>query len=352
MNDVLTKRDLVERGIDALDLDKAATMPVHHEPGGGVSRVDIAQVIELAKIMAASQDAVPEHCRGNVGICVRVCFQAVEWQMSPFSVADLSYLVNKRLAYMSQLLHAVVEGRAPLQHRLECRYDGEGTERTCTVIGYFTSGDVREYTSPPIKDIRVKNSPLWKDDPDQQLFYYASRSWARKWVPDILLGCYTPEELRAQPMLGQEAEAPGLHARLMGSERTTREGHDPDHAARELAQIADSGVTIEHDAGQIDLAERQDLSKDEKRPRTTPRKAGRASDVPKGNAPIEQKEAKPATAAQYKKYALTWIKNCDDPDELFKRWNAERALRNRVGLTAEQREPLDKAIAERREEIG
>jgi hypothetical protein len=38
----------------------------------------------------------------------------------------------------------------------------------------YTDGSVRTYTSPMIKDIKVKNSPLWTADPDQQLFYFAS----------------------------------------------------------------------------------------------------------------------------------------------------------------------------------
>jgi RecT family len=356
----LTKRDLVEGGIDALDLSKAGSMPVHHEPTGGVSRVDIAQVIELGKIMAASQDAVPEHCRGNVGVCVRICFQAVEWAMSPFAVADLSYIVNKRLAYMSQLLHAVVEGRAPLQHRLECNYDGDGGERTCTVVGYFTSGDTREYTTPMIKDIRVKNSPLWKDDPDQQLFYYASRAWARKWVPDVLLGVYTREELLAQPTLGREDEdtAPGLHARLTGSDRSSKEGHDPSHAARELSKIEGAGQTIEHDDRQIDLQERPDLKKAKAGVSAKAKPKERTTDRAKhDSAPIEQKDTAPAddaprTAAQYLKYAKAWIKAETDPDALFNRWKNERSLRNKLGVTAEDREPLDKLIVKRREELS
>src|SRR6185312_57462 len=151
MNHPVTKRDLVEKGIEALDLSNAGSMPVQHQPTGGVSRVDIAQVIELGKIMAASQDAVPLHCRVNVGICVRVCFQAVEWGMSPFQVADQTYVVNNRLAYMSQILHAVIEGRAPLRSRLDCEYEGEGQDMKCTVRGVFKTGDVREYESPMVK---------------------------------------------------------------------------------------------------------------------------------------------------------------------------------------------------------
>jgi len=45
----------------------------------------------------------------------------------------------------------------------------------------------------------VKNSPLWKSDPDQQLGYYSARSWARRHFPELLLGVYTQEEMAAAP---------------------------------------------------------------------------------------------------------------------------------------------------------
>lgn len=363
----ITKRDLIDKGIDVLDLDKAGKMPVHHQPTGGVSHVDIAQVIELGKIMSASQLGAPPHLRGNVGACVRVVFQAVEWGMSPFSVADMSYIVNDRIAYQSQLLHAVIEARAPLQHRLDCEYEGDGADRTCTVRGMFRTGDVREYTSPRIKDIKVKNSPLWTADPDQQLFYYASRSWARKWCPDVLLGVYTKEELQSQPMLGQEDQiGPGLHARLSGSERSS-EGHTDGHAARELAQIAGAGQTIEHEpppsdqppATEADAGATTDTKRKKKSTSDAPiRKWVKPEDATADVAPQPAAEpdnaadqSPPKTVRQYHRYASAWIKKCTDVEQLRRRWGDERALRNEIGMTSHERAPLDEMVAKRREEL-
>jgi hypothetical protein len=41
----------------------------------------------------------------------------------------------------------------------------------------------------------VKNSPLWKGDVDQQLFYYSVRAFARRHFPDVMMGIYTVDEL-------------------------------------------------------------------------------------------------------------------------------------------------------------
>ncbi len=42
---------------------------------------------------------------------------------------------------------------------------------------------------------RTRNSPLWADDPRQQIAYLAVKRWTRLHCPDVLLGVYTPDEL-------------------------------------------------------------------------------------------------------------------------------------------------------------
>jgi hypothetical protein len=346
MTKTLTKRDLIEQGVDALDPEKLAIATVEHQPAHGVSQVNLPQVVEVAKFMSASGQGVPPHCRGNVGICLRLTFQAVEWQMSPFSVADMSFIVNDRIAYMSQLIHAVIEARAPLQHRLDVKYEGEGVDRTCTVIGHFTSGDTREYTTPKFKDIRTKNSPLWKDDPDQQFFYYASRSWARKWCPDVLLGVYTREELaEIQPFGGEGEAGSGLHARLSGAAKS-EEGHSAKHAVEEINKIQGGGPVIDNDAVVVD----------------EPTAGGKKGNAKKGKgeeakAPARPDEAPPADQSpknptQYTAHAKAWIAASTDAAVMDKRWNDERAMRNNCGLTSDDREPIQDLLIDQREKLA
>lgn len=357
MNTAVTKRDLVERGVEALLESQPPTpgVTVQHHAGGGVSQVNLPQVVEVAKFMAACQEGVPPHCRGNVGICLRVTFQAVEWQMSPFSVADMSFIVNGRLGYQSQLLHAVIEGRAPLMHRLECEYDGKGESRFCTVRGMFITGDIREYTSPPIKEIARKNSPLWKDDPDQQLFYFASRSWARKWCPDVLLGCYTKEEIQRFPKDEDQSPQPGLHARLAGSPKS-EDGHKAGHAAAQLAEI-ENGGSIEHDPAEIPPARKPVLAKKPSEGSDSGQTTKRASKPRKGKAGQQDENPKealkiepPTNVREYIAYARAWLKGETDMVELGQRWSRERKLRNQLGVTEEDRKPLEALIEKKREE--
>ena len=238
----MTKGELAIRGIDAVEPAKAHTMKISGT-AGGVAFASALEVMDFARLMAVSLQAVPKDFRNNPGMCLAVTFQAIEWRMSPFQVANKAYVVNDRVAFESQLIHAVVEARAPLKNRLDCKYSGkfEDGTRTCTVNGTFINGDVRDYTTPEIGKIKVKNSPLWTSDPDQQLWYYATRSWARKWVPDVLMGIYSKEEIEAEPGIGRDQPTlPGLRARLPGDgDKRHDEGfdHGNGHVESELSEV-------------------------------------------------------------------------------------------------------------------
>lgn len=166
---------------------------------GGLTFQNMAEVVEFAKLMSKSQVAVPKHLRDNPGACLAVTVQAVEWRMSPFAVANKSYSVNDRLGYESQLIQAVILARAPIIGRLSFEFTGDGPDKSCTALATLTSGLTVRYTSPKLKEIKVKNSPLWVNDPEQQLTYFAGRNLARRYFPDVLLGIYSEDELRDMP---------------------------------------------------------------------------------------------------------------------------------------------------------
>ena len=332
MNEVTTKGELARLGMDALDRDRAGQVAVS-SIAGGVSFASALEVMEFAKLMSVADKAVPKHLRANPGMCLAVTFQAIEWRMSPFAVANKSYEVNDRLAYESQLIHAVIEARAPLKERLQCAYEGEGSERVCIVTGVFRDGATREYRSPKFKDIRVKNSPLWKDDPDQQHWYYASRAFARKWCPDVLMGIYAKEELQEEPGFGRDdSGSPGLHEKLTAGARP-EEGfqHGNGHVDRELAQIATGGGTI------ID-ADPARGEQTEPKPDQKPR----AKKTDKKSTEPATAISAPKTAAEYVTYAEAWIEkmDADKGDDAEARWDGEYDMRAALSVPVVDRNTL------------
>lgn len=213
---------------------------------GGLMFSTFGEALQFANVMSSSKGGVPKHLRGDTGACLRIVLQASEWRMSPYGVADKSYFVNDKIAFESQLIHGVVEKRAPLQKRLRCTYEGEGPDRVCICTGYL-KGEVDPliYATPKFKDIKTKNSPLWTQDPDQQLWYYATRAWARRFVPDVLLGIYSRDELEeggdhTGPDKAKDVTPrPTLKDRLGGNKG---KGFTPGHVERETDQNTSAGT--------------------------------------------------------------------------------------------------------------
>jgi hypothetical protein len=235
----------------AIDRPIATKLAVSRERGG-VAFETMGEVMEFAKLMAVSQQAVPPHCRNQVGICFGIALAATEWGMSPFAVANKSYVVNDRLSYESQLIHAVIEQRAPIQSRLRHEFIGEGAKRRCRVWA-TAKGETEplEYTSPETGQITPKNSPLWKTKPDIQLYYNTARDWARVYFPDVILGQYAADELFDAPVVDAPPQGiAALKTKLVPAVAELRleeaaDCIDAPHADADLVQAPPSGPTAE-----------------------------------------------------------------------------------------------------------
>lgn len=226
-------------------IDKSVTSNLRvSDAKGGLDFANIGEVMEFAKIMAVSAQAVPPHCRNQVGVCLSITLQAIEWRMSPYAVANKSYVVNDRVAWESQLIHAVIEQRAPITGRLRHKFSGQGMNRRCLVWAkVHGESEPLEYTSPEFSTITPKNSPLWKSKPDLQLFYNTSRDWARVYFPDVIMGIYSDDELTVERIESRPKSLSELTERIMNSTDSTEipraeseAEESPEADAKETAQ--------------------------------------------------------------------------------------------------------------------
>lgn len=232
----------VARIEERLDRAKAGATLISDEMGGVLFQ-NMAEVMEFAKLMSLADIAIPVHLRGNPGACLRVVTQALEWRMSPFAVAEQSYKVGDKIGYMAQLVHAVIEQRAPITGRLRHRFEGEGDDRVCIVWATVKGdSDPLEYKSPPFGKILPKNSPLWKTKPDLQQYYNTSRDFCRVYFPDVLLGVYSEDELRESHTGPDKAKdvtpKPDIAKRL--KKTSGARGFDAEHVERETSGEARS----------------------------------------------------------------------------------------------------------------
>ena len=237
------------------DLIKSTGIAMQYHVGGVIAE-NIADVIKIAELYARSGVMVPPHCRDKPGVCFALCQQAHEWGMPYLAVINKSYVVNnrgvERIAYESQLLHAVIEKNAPIKGRMRHEIIGEGDERRCKVWATFKGEEKpHEYLSETLGKLRdargrndtgqLKGSPLWDTQPDVQLFYSTSRQWARMFAPDVLLGAYTPEDPRYEEAPPPE---PALLTRLREAKAHGDRGFDLAHVQREAGHTVIEGDAI------------------------------------------------------------------------------------------------------------
>lgn len=187
----------------------------------------------LAEIMSKGRSTIPAHLAGNVGDCMAIVMQSIQWNMNPFSVAQKTHLVNGALGYEAQLVNAVVLSSNVVEGRFVYEWFGDwskviGKSKVVDVpargkfgekdykknqqyrvhdhdmhdedgLGVRVSAKIRGETEPRVLDLllsqaSVRNSPLWATDPKQQLAYLAVKKWARLYSPDVILGVYSTDE--------------------------------------------------------------------------------------------------------------------------------------------------------------
>jgi hypothetical protein len=238
----ITRRDLVEGNIDKV-IEQGKMSVAVSETFGGLHFENALQIAEAAKYMAMAGPMLPPWLQGNVGGCWAIIVRAIELRMSPLTLANWTYEVTnrgvKRVAFESQFYHAIIETRAPLKDRLHYEILGEGDDRRCRVWATLKGESApREYVSATLAELRppvneygqIKGSPLWGSKPDLQLFYNASRDFARIYFPDILGGLYEKTELEDQETREPMRDVtPALGARLHGVQG---EGFSNDIATR------------------------------------------------------------------------------------------------------------------------
>lgn len=236
--DVATREEQI-----ASRIDKAVTGAMAVVKGGGITFANATEVMEYARMMSVSGSAVPKHLRNQPGACLGIIDDAMRYQMSPYALARKSFFVNDNLAYEAQVIAAIIIRWAPLTERPDITFTGEGQTRKCLVTFKFIGGAVRTYQSPYIKDIKPKNSPLWINDPDQQLSYFSLRAGARRHCPEVILGMYDYEETASMvdvtPAPRESNLAQRLQDQTAAAPTKERNGFSAEHVDKETGEITD-----------------------------------------------------------------------------------------------------------------
>lgn len=177
-------------------------------------------VLQVAQMMAEAGPAVPKHCRGNVGICLSISMVAYQNGFNPFLLAADTYIVNDILAWGAKGISAMVNNAPRLEGRLSIRLGGAWPKRTCTVAGKIKGDtEIKEWETKA-ETITTRNSPNWKQQPDQQLAYVAQRNWARIHMSEVTLGLMDGDEAAETEQRGPENARDVTPARPQRSDYT------------------------------------------------------------------------------------------------------------------------------------
>lgn len=177
------------------------------------------QAFEDAQRMAkslASSTLVPPQFQGQQGFanCLVALEIASRMRMSPFQVMQNLHIIHGRPSWSSQFIIGLVNGCGrftPLQYDIS----GEGDTLACRCIATeLASG--KELKGPTVtmamakrEGWATKSGSKWATMPELMIRYRAAAFWGRLYIPELLVGIQTEEEVvdvepvtvRAEPEL-------------------------------------------------------------------------------------------------------------------------------------------------------
>jgi hypothetical protein len=321
----------------------------------GLTFAEYREAVEFAKLMSQGKYSIPGYLKQNAGDCLATITQALRWKLEPYWVAQHSYIAPSKdqqkepiICYDSAVHNAIVLASNLLKERPRYHFDGEGPDRVCTVSATFKGeATALTYTTPPLKTCK-KNSPLWTTDPDQQLGYYAIRSWGRRYMPDLLAGVYSTDEFEetTQNAPSDSPPSPNLLQRLPG--RMSGEGFKAsDHVTdEEIAEEIKAAPKKAHAAAEKAVEE----PSENPAPPQQPVEDKPAWEAPMAEATVQTSPpppARPQTAGEYQAYAMAWIEKHTDPDEIEARWEGQMDMRRDLKVPLPMRKQLESVMKAR-----
>lgn len=154
---------------------------------------------------------IPENFRGKVGDCLIAIDMANRMGISPLMVMQSSQIVKGNFTWRGSACKAFIDGCGKFRESEFVQVGEPGTSS----YGYYLQA-VNNRTGKTVKGTTItmqmaidegwtnKNGSKWKTMPEQMLKYRAAAFFARSECPEVLMGCYTAEEI--QDVKGYEAE--------------------------------------------------------------------------------------------------------------------------------------------------
>ena len=165
----------------------------------GIQAFEDAQ--RIAKALASST-LIPPQFQGQQGFanCLVALEIANRMRMSPFQVMQNLHIIHGRPSWSSQFIIGLINGCGRFS---PLRYDvtGQGDALACTCVAteLASSNDLRGPTVTMAMAKKegwaTKSGSKWLTLPDLMIRYRAAAFWGRLYIPELLVGIQTQEEV-------------------------------------------------------------------------------------------------------------------------------------------------------------
>jgi hypothetical protein len=179
--------------------DSTALATTNSSAFSGIQAFEDAQ--RMAKSLASST-LVPPQFQGQQGFanCLVALEIANRMRMSPFQVMQNLHIIHGRPSWSSQFIIGLINGCgrfSPLRYEL----GGKGDTLGCVAVATeLNSGE--ELRGPEVTMAMAKKEgwatkagSKWQTMPELMIRYRAAAFWGRLYIPDLLVGIQTQEEV-------------------------------------------------------------------------------------------------------------------------------------------------------------
>ena len=165
----------------------------------GIQAFEDAQ--RIAKALASST-LIPPQFQGQQGFanCLVALEIANRMRMSPFQVMQNLHIIHGRPSWSSQFIIGLINGCGRFS---PLRYDvtGQGDTLACTCVAteLASGNDLRGPTVTMAMAKKegwaTKSGSKWQTMPELMIRYRAAAFWGRLYIPELLVGIQTQEEV-------------------------------------------------------------------------------------------------------------------------------------------------------------
>ncbi len=165
----------------------------------GIQAFEDAQ--RIAKALASST-LIPPQFQGQQGFanCLVALEIANRMRMSPFQVMQNLHIIHGRPSWSSQFIIGLINGCgrfSPLQYEVT----GQGDSLSCTCIttelasGKDLRGPTVTMAMAKKEGWATKSGSKWQNLPELMIRYRAAAFWGRLYIPELLVGIQSQEEV-------------------------------------------------------------------------------------------------------------------------------------------------------------